>query len=177
MPPDAAELAANGLAGVVLRGGGAVIRVSGEFHAVLVDGGVLGADASERSRGTFQPRRGGGDGSVRFCLALLHGVPSCSRRDVTAGLLDSHGDAGLDALKVVETGALAELLTGAGVLVDGGSVVLSHFDLGVESNADCGGASTNAPTAAAADSGGGGALLLGHDAKLGGDLNDGSHFD
>ena len=175
------ELAASGQAGVILRGGGAVIRVSGEFHAVLVDGCVLGAKMPVNVHGAHSSLgEGGGDGSVQCCLALLHvSALVVAERDVTAGLLDSHGDAGLDALKVVETGALAGLLAGAGVLVDGGSVVLIPLRLERRiSNADCGGASDErADDGVAADSGGGGALLLGHDAKLGGDLNDGSHFD
>ena len=170
------ELAANGLAGVVLRGGGAVLRVSGEFHAVLVDGGVLGAKMPVNVHGAHSSLgEGGGDGSGRARVRAR----VVAEGDVTAGLLDSHGDAGLDALEVVETAALAGLLAGAGVLVDGGSVVLIPLRLERRiSNADCGGASDErADDGVAADSGGGGALLLGHDAKLGGDLNDGSHFD
>mmetsp|Transcript_15073 Transcript_15073/g.63431 ORF Transcript_15073/g.63431 Transcript_15073/m.63431 type:complete len:399 (-) Transcript_15073:195-1391(-) len=117
------ELAASGLAGVVRRGGGAVGRVSGVGHGVLVDGGVLGAKMPVNVHGAHSSLgEGGGDGSVQGILALLHvSALVVAEGDVTAGLLDSHHDAGLDALKVVETGALGGLLAGAGVLVDGGS--------------------------------------------------------
>ena len=170
------ELAASGLAGVVLRGGGAVLAASAVFHGVLAVGGVLGAKMPVNVHGAHSSLgEGGGDGSGRARVRAR----VVAEGDVTAGLLDSHGDAGLDALEVVETAALAGLLAGAGVLVDGGSVVLIPLRLERRiSNADCGGASDErADDGVAADSGGGGALLLGHDAKLGGDLNDGSHFD
>ena len=171
------ELAASGLAGVVLRGGGAVLAAGAVFHGVLAVGGVLGAKMPVNVHGAHSSLgEGGGDGlglGIVSALVVAEG-------DVTAGLLDSHGDAGCDALEVVETAALGGLLAGAGVLVDGGGgVVLVPLRLEHRiSSADCGGASDErADNGVAADSGGGGALLLGHDAKLGGDLNDGSHFD
>lgn len=176
------ELAASGQAGVGVGLGGAVGRVRGVGHVVLAGGDVLGAKMPVNVHGAHSSLgEGGGDGLVQGSLALLHvSALVVAEGDVTAGLLDSHHDAGLDALKVVETGALAGLLAGAGVLVDGGGgVVLVPLRLEHRiSSADCGGASDErADDGVAADSGGGGALLLGHDAKLGGDLNDGSHFD
>mmetsp|Transcript_12826 Transcript_12826/g.50118 ORF Transcript_12826/g.50118 Transcript_12826/m.50118 type:complete len:442 (+) Transcript_12826:1725-3050(+) len=173
------ELAASGLAGVVLRGGGAVGRHRGVGHVVLTGGDVLGAKMPVNVHGAHSSLgEGGGDGlGIGIVSALV-----VAEGDVTAGLLDSHGDAGLDALEVVETGALAGLLAVAGVLrLDGGGGGVVLIPLRLEhgiSNADRGGASDErADDGVAADSGGGGALLLGHDAKLGGDLNDGSHFD
>merc|ERR1719199_1602900 len=83
------ELAANGLAGVVLRGGGAVLRQSGEFHAVLPVGGVLGAKMPVNVHGAHSSLgEGGGDGSVLGPLRVRARVVAFG--DVTAGLLDSH---------------------------------------------------------------------------------------
>ena len=173
------ELAASGLAGVGVFLGGAVGRVRGVGHVVLAGGDVLGAKMPVNVHGAHSSLgEGGGDGLVQGPLRMSALV--VAEGDVTAGLLDSHGDAGCDALEVVETAALGGLLAGAGVLVDGGGgVVLVPLRLEHRiSSADCGGASDErADDGVAADSGGGGALLLGHDAKLGGDINDGSHFD
>ena len=177
------ELAANarGRTAVVSISGGAVGRDGGVGDVVLAGGDVLGAKMPVNVHGAHSSLgEGGGDGLVQGSLALLHvSALVVAEGDVTAGLLDGEHDGGNFALEVVETGALAGLLAGAGVLLDGGGVVLVPLRLEHRiSSADCGGASDErADDGVAADSGGGGALLLGHDAKLGGDLNDGSHFD
>ena len=170
------ELAAGGgLTSVVLGRRGAVgVVVVGDV--VLADGKVLRAEVPVNVHGAHSSLSEGG--GHRSCGGRMSSLV-VAEGDVTASLLDGLGDTGDDALVVVETGALRGLSALAGVGIGDGGVVLVPLSLqgGIRHADRCGASNERADGDGADEGAGGGALLLGLEAKLGCNLNDGSHFE